>query len=525
VEHENHPYDSYGKVPQDPNQQPLFPSEEVPKQGDDVGEAGPEPANENRQVKRASRVARVKKERFFKGGGSKIRQRAMHITRMDEPIEDLGNGWFEVPSEQGRGERYKVYLGGDSRYEDRMVSPGLMPPTDDEDDDHCECKYFPKHGFCKHIIAASMWNATRVKGRQPKKSDRPNRHKNPPGYDQKKIKEMRSINELIRCIARVIDVGRRFPKGRKPKSLAGAVSEILYQANSAKPSRKALAEPALLVQRQFLDETMSFTTRLKYMRDGRVENALRGLLTLTTEEIRLRASSFSIDSTTIRTPASLFDTVSTNDKGEMIVNRAVNCKLHLAIDNESKMIVAAEVTDENVSDTEMFEPLFMNLASRFVIKHLQADAGYCFPANYEMVGAHHGDPFIDFADADRGQGKGKHPTMDRMWNIYREHHYDVWKPSYNPRQCVECVNAMVKRNGYRRIRAKLRAARNVEVLALCVIHNLGRLAMLWDEWNLVLKWLDERAVAVLRGEEVLGILPTEADREEDDGEAFGPVAA
>jgi Transposase DDE domain len=496
---------------------------------------------EHRQVIRAKARAAAKaetgKERFVRGRGSKTMQRAMRITRMDEPIEDLGDGWFEVPSEQGKGIRYKVYLGADSRCEVRMNSRELMPPTDDGDDDSCECKAFRKEGFCKHILAASVWNATRIKGRQPKIKERIQKYKNPKDYDEKKTREMRCVNEMIRCIAGVIDGGRRFSKGRKPKPLADAVREILYQANSAKASRKAISEPSLLVRRAFLDETMAYTTRLRYMKDGRVKNAIRALLDVSTEEIRQRTSRFSIDSTTLRAPASRFDTIEkvrrkvVGEDGkvtkitEMVVKQAVNCKLHIAIANESKMIVAAEVTDENVNDTEMFESLFRHLASRFVVKAVQADAGYNWPANYEMVGAHHGDPFIDFADDDRGQGKGNFPTMDRMWKIYTETYHDVWKPDYNPRQCVECVNAMIKRNSYRRIRAKTREAREVEILALCLIHNLAQLARLWEDWNLQIRWLDDRAVAVLRGEEVLGLRPEEPDDDLDDEDAFGSAEA
>jgi hypothetical protein len=73
-----------------------------------------------------------------------------------------------------------------------------------------------------------------------------------------------------------------------------------------------------------------------------------------------------------------------------------------------------------------------------------------------------------------------------------------------PRAAVECVDSMFQRTQKGRVRAELAQQCECEVLAMMAYHNLCRSVVLHRTAGLPIPYADERAMAVVRGEDAYG---------------------
>lgn len=241
---------------------------------------------------------------------------------------------------------------------------------------------------------------------------------------------------------------------------------------------------------------MSYGGRLGYMKFRQTAAALREVIAQSSAGLPRRVR-VAIESCTVATPLSrVTAVVRVREDGvdRLVVVRVVNCKVYIAVDVETHMVLAATVTDDYVHDVTQFATLLGMIPRRFSIAEVYADKGYYSIENYGLVEDRYGAvPFIDFKDSAKPVGGGPH---DRALERYRAKHEA--QDDSKPRAAVECVNSMFLRTQKPFVRAKLAQQRECEVLAMMGYHNICRSVVLHRTAGLEIPYADERAMAVTR---------------------------
>ena len=196
------------------------------------------------------------------------------------------------------------------------------------------------------------------------------------------------------------------------------------------------------------------------MREESLTARLEAAIALVATSVREIGTCFAIDSSYYKTPNSSLH-VHRMGKRTRIVEKVKSAKLHLAAGVKTLMVTAVAVSIGDDHDTTYFADLLTQIARRFRIDEIMADAAYDFPVNYERVKGHGGMAYID------QKSNAKVAETSPHWNEMiklRNDNFDEWNKHYGNRDLIECVNSIMKRTIKRVIRARLEVSRDYELL-------------------------------------------------------------
>ncbi|MDG6988707.1 MAG: IS5 family transposase [Nitrososphaerota archaeon] len=119
-------------------------------------------------------------------------------------------------------------------------------------------------------------------------------------------------------------------------------------------------------------------------------------------------------------------------------------KFHLAVDVKTGKMLSVEVTEENVPDGKMLEPLVQEAASRADVRHMIGDGAYGSRANFRYLDDHGVEPVIRVRKNSSLRAMG---CMPRKLVVQEQlGGYDRWKKrhSYGDRWRVESAISSFK---------------------------------------------------------------------------------
>ena len=409
------------------------------------------------------------KPRIFAGAGHKLIQSAQRILREQRPVIQIDDSTFMVPAETPGVGYYNVIL-------------------DPLGGDWCQCPDYrnrhevsAKGARCKHIVAADLWNKHQLSGAALTEIVVPSRkvaHNNPPGYNETKARTIRCTEQCVRCLIGKIQLPEANCRGRKQKSMASVLAQVLLlAAGRGAGSRIAIRDERELYKLGIITTSMSFATRLRYMAKPEVKKLMHELLAKTTEHLPVKEAS--IDATFFKTPYSreYKEKVVYHDDGSTstVKIKIPNAKLHIVVDNDTQLILAARVTHGYESDSHQFADLFDEVRVRFgLLEAIYADAGYYTHEFYPLVGQYGITPNIDMPTTANKNGELHHDRQLQL-RIERE---KAGLDRVNPRSNVESVNSAIKGMTYRVLRTQRAHTREVELVSMCIIYNLMRMVLL-----------------------------------------------
>ncbi len=280
--------------------------------------------------------------------------------------------------------------------------------------------------------------------------------------------------------------------GQPPITLGEILIALVFATFFNRASRKANCWGAD-ASGLFLRGRPPSPTRLRHaMGNPKLTQILVYALNLVSDCVRQIETRFAIDSSYYKTP--LYELqIQRRGPERVVVEKIKNAKLHLAVGLNSLMVVAAHVTDGTASDTSIFMVLWHQFYRRFRVECVLADAAYDNAAHYEEVASCGGRAYFDQRSNTAGEG---FPHHDEMVRLKREDPAG-WLAIYNFRSLVECVNSIMKRTIKRVIRARRETSRDNELLLVCLVYNLLRLAEARIKFRVDIPWASPEALAVI----------------------------
>jgi hypothetical protein len=351
---------------------------------------------------------------------------------------------------------------------------------------------------CKHVRAAELWLVREYAGAAIATLGRSDHVRKHPKYNQARSRLPRGTAELVRALVSSVTpeeiIPRRCRRGRRPRTSREVYANLLIGAASAKASREAV-DPAIFAALGFAGKPMSTASRLAAMKDERVRDGLRSLV-FRTGLATGPAKNFAQDSHHYRTPYSKIY-FETRDGEEVVVLRAMRCKLHIVIDTETQLIVSVYVSDPYVPDIKFFDIQVDDVwALCGNIDTWHADNAYNSAESLARIASLGGDPsYIDFSVEDKPNGN---PIWDMALARYRRRQSENGP---HPRSLVESVNNALRMHNHK-VRARQVLTRECELLARVVIYNIRRAAFLHITEGRPIEYADERAMAALREDKV-----------------------
>ena len=145
-------------------------------------------------------------------------------------------------------------------------------------------------------------------------------------------------------------------------------------------------------------------------------------------------------------------------------------KAHVTCGVKTNIITSLQVTNGNVNDTKMFEPLVKDTVEHFNVKEISADKAYSSRANMDLVDNLGAMPFIPFKKNTTGKAKGS-PTWARMYQMFAENYLE-FAEHYHKRSNVESCFAMIKKKFGDSCRLRSDRSQNNEIRCKVLSHNL-----------------------------------------------------
>jgi hypothetical protein len=147
-------------------------------------------------------------------------------------------------------------------------------------------------------------------------------------------------------------------------------------------------------------------------------------------------------------------------------------RVHLAIDAETLSIIAAEVTDNDVTDGQML-PVLLDQVPTLKLSQVTADAGYdkrkCYKAIAERAARATIRPQKNAKIWKHGNAAGKRLDRDENLRMIRRRGRKVWKrlSGYSIRALVETTMSRLKMIFGDRVRSHCLDAQRAEILLRC----------------------------------------------------------
>jgi hypothetical protein len=249
-------------------------------------------------------------------------------------------------------------------------------------------------------------------------------------------------------------------------------------------------DPAIFAAAGFTGKPMSAASRLAAMKDERVRDGLRHLVSRSGIATG-PAKNFAQDSHHYRTPYSKIH-FEKRDGEQTILLRATRCKSHIVIDTDTQLIVSVHVSDPYVPDIQFFDIQVDEVwALCGNIETWHADNAYHSADSLARIASLGGDPsYIDFAVDDKPNGN---PIRDMALARYRRRQSEGGP---HPRSLVESVNNALRMHNHK-VRARMVVTRECELLARVIVYNIRRSAYLHVTAGKPIEYADRRAIAAL----------------------------
>jgi transposase len=334
----------------------------------------------------------------------------------------------------------------------------------------CSCPDHQDRGVdCKHIWAIVYLRAE-VKlpdGTTIVTEKRVTYKQNWPRYNAAQCEEKHRVQLLLRGLCDGIAQPEQ-TNGRPRLPLADVVYGATMKVYTTMSGRRATSDIRACADRGLVAKAPSYNSLFRYLEREDMAPLLKTLVQEAALPLKAIETTFAVDSTgfATNTYSRWFDE---KFGGEKKCQRWV--KAHAQVGTVTNVITAIEVTESNIGDAPMLEPLLAStVAAGFDVREVSADKAYLsneILTAIEKVGA---VPYVPFKSNSRGTGGSD--AWRRLWHTF-EARNDEFLAHYHQRSNVESTFSMVKRKFGASVRAKTPAAQLNEVLLKALCHNLA----------------------------------------------------
>ena len=399
---------------------------------------------------------------------AKISERELHglqIAAMARLFQRRGL-WF-VPSEAGRGDRYKV----------------------NPDTPSCTCPDFEIHGEkCKHIYAVEYARRRESEhdGEKPfadmrlERAPRKTYPQNWPAYNAAQTREKEKFQVLLRELVQDIKLPTRSRNGRPPIPIEDALFCVCFKIYSTVSARRFMTDVREAQAKGHISKVPHFNTVLNYLEDKHLTPVLKELIQKSSLPLKGIETDFAVDSSGFSTSRFIrwFD-----QKYGHLRQESDWVKVHLMCGVKTNIVTAVEIRDRHAADTKSLPYLLDMTAENFKLREISADKAYSSYANYDFAQRHGATPFIAFRT---GSVSGRGPALWEKMFLHFQLQREDFLARYHQRSNVESTFSMIKAKFRDHLRSKTPMAMVNEVLCKIICHNICVLVQEAEEMRLAI---------------------------------------
>ena len=347
-----------------------------------------------------------------------------------------------------------------------------------ENKPYCTCPDFEQRDKpCKHIyaaeIAARREHTPGVQTAQVevevKPVSRPRYKRDENAFDKAQIHEQELFQKLLRALCDTVPQPPQ-QMGRPRLPLSDMLYSVALKVYSTMSTRRALTDIRNAQANGQLEQTPSYPTIARYMRDPELTPLLKDLIELSAVPLAGVEQDFAADS-------SGFSTSSYNRWHDHKWGRERSMKkwirAHIMVGVQTGIVTAAEVTDQATHDSKYLEPLVKTTARNFTTREISGDKAYSSKKNLHVINDVGATPFIPFKkNAMAVPIRGERDSLwEKMFHLYALNR-DEFNRHYHKRSNVETAFHVIKAKFGGAVRSKDATAQINEVLCKILAHNI-----------------------------------------------------
>jgi transposase len=319
-----------------------------------------------------------------------------------------------------------------------------------------------------------------------------------PAYNAAQAHEQEHVEVLLRALCDGVQQPEQ-TMGRPRLPLADLVYGVVLKVYSGMSGRRAQTDVRNCRAKGRLSTAPSYNSIFRTFESPALTPILKMLIEESALPLREVERQFSQDSTGFSTTT--YDRWCGLKHGERREHaRRASVKLHAFVGTLTNVITSAKVTD--TYDGKMLPPmLHETVANRFAVEEMSADKAYLTHKNLDVIHAAGAAAYIPFKDNSVGTG----PKLWREAYAFFMEHRPEFLAHYHRRSNVESTMWMLKSKFGGAVRSKLPVARENEVLAKVVCHNLCALTQTFYETGIAPRFWWELWQPALSASEVSGI--------------------
>lgn len=362
-------------------------------------------------------------------------------------------GVWMVPSETGKGDRYKVNPSAPS----------------------CTCPDFELHGGkCKHIYAVeyARRRESDADGEVPfttmsvERAPRKTYPQNWRAYNAAQTHEKEKFQVLLRELVQDIKLPTRSRNGRPRLPIEDAIFCACFKIYSTVSARRFMTDVREAHAKGYISKAPHFNTVLNYLEEPHLTPILKELIQKSSLPLKAIETDFAVDSSGFSTSRFVrwFD-----QKYGHLRQEHDWVKVHLMCGVKTNIVTAVEIRDRHAADTKSLPYLVDMTAEHFKLREVSADKAYSSYANFDFIERHGATPFIAFRSNARGAAG---PALWEKMFLHFQLQREDFLARYHKRSNVESTFSMIKAKFGDHLRSKTPTAMVNEVLCKLICHNI-----------------------------------------------------
>lgn len=289
-----------------------------------------------------------------------------------------------------------------------------------------------------------------------------------PSYDAAKCNEALLFTDLVIDLALVTQELKPYKGGRRgylPWEKIVCMAVKAYYKGDLRKTESILKQ---LAKANVIPRVPDYTSICNFYNDELLTAVLEDLIKVSARPLSQLETVGAMDATgfSTRRYKSWFEYKWGKHEGK----ERIWMKLHAAMGTKSNVFISAKVTEQNVGDNPMLQPVLGNVTRYFDMKEFCADKAYSSRETLQYLHDLCLEPYIPFRSNASGKSKGHH-VWRRMFDHFVNNR-EQFDAKYHARSNSETCFHMVKaRFGERLFTKNLTASIN-EILIRVLCHNI-----------------------------------------------------
>ena len=292
-------------------------------------------------------------------------------------------------------------------------------------------------------------------------------------YNESQTKEKDLFINMLVDLCYLLEEPKNNSVGRKPAKTRNIIFAIVMKQYLNISARRIQSDLKLFKKAGFIDSNIPFNTLLDHFERIELKEILKELIEISSLPLKKIERDFAIDATCFSTPryTTYFD-VRWGRKKDSKQRKWRKC--HAVCGVKTNIITSVDITEGNVHDNKLFEPLAKDTARNFKIREFSGDKGYLAGQNFAIIKDLGGQAFLPFKKntTASSNSQSKYRSYFKQAHRFFKENREEYLNHYHKRSNIESSFSMIKRKFGNNLKFKKEISQDNEILAKVLSHNI-----------------------------------------------------